>query len=998
MSTSYARQPAIHIEIRPIATSPTETTDGFDELREWQTTCFNKLRSRRNFIIIAPPAAGKSVGICAIAADRLRRDGDLKVIIAVPQTIIAAGFRANRIVLPDGTRVEWTIQSGHDLCREKPQQSAAQLIGFLSVPGSRDPMNRVILCTHSTLVRAFAKDKSAFRNVLLVIDEAHHSKHGEYDDPEIEVDNQLGVLVRYSLLHPGEIQLGLTTATFFRGDQGKIIPDISPFARFEFPFDEYLATCAHLRSFSYEFLTHSASFIDPLTHLFAQTIGKTIVYIPAVGTSCSLGTKDQDVDAALKAIAGTEAYIVVDQDQPIMRLMRGNEWIKVVNLVDERLREEKKEVIIAAHEKPDSDDLDVIITLGLFKEGANWRWADREIIIGQRGSLTELSQMIGRLLRDAPGKRHVEVCQLLPFVFDQTDKTQMRRSLNDYFTTILLSMLIESMISPILPSVEKRKSTPGDGEHRVNYIREACSDDSEAAMVLEEIRRQVCDAFAAFGSSVESPSRREALGSIVRDVLTAHGISAYHDEIADQVFQMTNRRSAMLNRLNVGNVEMDLISENPFGCFLQYASEACGIKTFQELRTASRVYAMQSFATARAFVHALKLNSQAAWYAYCAAGEKPDDIPRNPNRFYQGRGWVGFGDWLGTGREANARRIFRPFSEARTFVHTLNLNSQNEWKAFGRSGERPKDIPGNPNKVYLDDGWAGYGDWLGTRKVSNCNRIFRPFDEARAFVRTLGVNSLEAWRAYCKSGKKPHDIPGNPNTAYAETGWVGFGDWLGTGKIAISQRRFRPFLEARRFALTLQLKTIEEWRRYCKSGEKPWDIPSAPSSTYKHEGWINISDWLGKKRFRSFDCAREFVHSLKLRSTAEWLKYCTSGEKPPDIPSAAAVVYRDHGWTGMGDWLGTGRIDNRKRVFRSFELARDYARSLRLKSQSEWKQYCKSCERPADIPSNPNLAYKKVGWAGWSDWLAEEPRCGPFLEAREFAPDLQLQSESDLRD
>jgi superfamily II DNA or RNA helicase/predicted small metal-binding protein len=987
MNNSYNKQPAIHIEIPTIATLPTEKSDGFCELREWQTKCFKKLVGSRNWMIIAPPAAGKSVEICAIAADRLKRDDDLKVIIAVPQTIIAAGFRANRIVLPDGTRIEWTIPSGHDLCRERPQQSAAHLVAFLSAPNSQDPMSRVLLCTHSTLVRAFAKDKSAFQNILLVIDEAHHSRHGEYDDSNIEVDNQLGALVRYCLLHSDEIQLGLTTATFFRGDQATIIPDVSQFTRFEFPYDEYLATCKHLHSFSYEFLTHSASFIEPLAHLFAQTTGKTIVYIPPVGTSCSLGTKAQDVDAVLKAIAGADAYVVDDQDQPIMRLKRGNEWVKVVNLVDEHLREEKKEVIIAAHEKPDSSDIDVIIALGLFKEGANWRWADREIIIGQRGSLTELSQMIGRLLRDAPGKRHVEVVQLLPFVFDQTDKTQMRRSLNDYFTAILLSMLIESVISP-LPPVGTQKSTPGDGEHRVNYLREAFSDDSQAAMVLEEIRQQVCEAFAMCGSLVEGRSRREVLRKIVTDVLTAHGVSDYHDEIADQVFQMINRRSATLKRLNVGNVDMDLISENPFGCFLQYASETCGIRTFQELRAASRVYAMQPFAAARAFIRSLKLNSQEDWYTYCVSGKKPDDIPRNPNIFYRGQGWVGFGDWLGTERRANADRVFRSFSEARAFVRTLDLNSQDEWRAYCASGKRPEDIPGNPNVVYHDEGWAGYGDWLGTGKVSNRKRVFRPFAEARAFVWNLGLKSQKAWRTFCKSGDKPQDIPGNPNSTYAEAGWDGYGDWLGTGKIATSRRQFRPFLEARHFVHTLQFKSIEEWRRYCKSGEKPKDIPSAPAVTYKHDGWINISDWLGKGEFRSFECARECVHSLELGSKAEWLKYCTSGEKPSDIPSDPAGVYKDHGWISIGDWLGTGRIDNRKRVFRSFDLARKYARHLRLKSQSEWKQYCNTGERPADIPSNPNLAYKFTGWTGWGDWLGTdlEASCkaadGPELRPR----------------
>lgn len=906
MEIPYSQQPAIYLEIPAVATPPTETTDGFYELREWQTRCFNKLRGRRNWMIIAPPAAGKSVEICAIAADRLKRDDDLKVIIAVPQTMIAAGFRANRIVLPDGTRVEWTIQSGHDLCRERPQQSAAHLVGFLSAPNSQEPMSRVLLCTHSTLVRAFAKDKSAFRNILLVIDEGHHSRHSEYDDPDIEVDNQLGALVRYSLLHPDKIQLGLTTATFFRGDHATIIPDVSQFTRFEFPYDEYLATCKHLRSFSYEFLTHSASFIEPLAHLFAQRIGKTIVYIPPVGTSCSLGTKAQDVDAVLKTIAGTDAYVVHDQDQPIMRLKRGNEWVKVVNLVDEHLREEKKEVIIAAHEKPDSSDIDVIIALGLFKEGANWRWADREVIIGQRGSLTELSQMIGRVLRDAPGKDNVEVVQLLPFVFDQTDKTQMRRSLNDYFTAILQSMLIESVISPVLLPVGKRMSTPGEGEHRINYLREACSDDSQAAIVLEEIRHEVFDAFADGGPSCEAYATRETFRSIVADVLTSHGIYEYNDEVADQIYQMFKRRTALLKGLNIGNVDVDLISENPFAFYLQYASEACGIKTFRELRSASRTCAWVPFEQARSVARSLKLRSRSEWNDYCESGKKSRDVPANPQTVYRSEGWAGFGDWLGTERKA-PRRQLRSFVDARQFVRSLGLTSQRAWREYCVSGYKPHDIPSSPHSVYNNEGWLGISDWLGAGKGS---ASYRPFADARQYVQRLGLNSRDQWKEYCKSEQKPRDIPTYPNIAYRECGWIGYSDWLDTGRRYNRGRPFRSLTEGRVFVRALGLKSRQQWRQYCTSGEKPADIPGCPHVFYADCGWIGYGDWLGTgnlsnraMKFRPFLEARSFVNDLGLLSHAQWVEYCNSGEKPIDIPRTPGLVYKGDGWIGFTDWL-----------------------------------------------------------------------------------------------
>lgn len=128
MERPFIQQPAMRIEIPAAATSKTETTDGFFRKREWQIRCSNKSGNSRNWIITAPPAAGKSFEICSIAADRLKRDEQLRVIIAVPQTIIAEGFRTNKMILPDGTRIEWIIQSGHDLCKETPPQSASHLL------------------------------------------------------------------------------------------------------------------------------------------------------------------------------------------------------------------------------------------------------------------------------------------------------------------------------------------------------------------------------------------------------------------------------------------------------------------------------------------------------------------------------------------------------------------------------------------------------------------------------------------------------------------------------------------------------------------------------------------------------------------------------------------------------------------------------------------------------------------------------------------------------
>jgi hypothetical protein len=101
---------------------------------------------------------------------------------------------------------------------------------------------------------------------------------------------------------------------------------------------------------------------------------------------------------------------------------------------------------------------------------------------------------------------------------------------------------------------------------------------------------------------------------------------------------------------------------------------------------------------------------------------------------------------------------WRPFDEARAFVRSRGLKSEKEWQAFSQSKKRPADIPSHPGSIYADAGWAGWSDWLaegGRHRRAG----WRPFGEARAFVRALELKSLKAWRAWCASGRRPTDIP-----------------------------------------------------------------------------------------------------------------------------------------------------------------------------------------------------------------------------------------------
>jgi predicted helicase len=188
----------------------------------------------------------------------------------------------------------------------------------------------------------------------------------------------------------------------------------------------------------------------------------------------------------------------------------------------------------------------------------------------------------------------------------------------------------------------------------------------------------------------------------------------------------------------------------------------------------------------------------------------------------------------------------------------------------GRIVEITGDVP-----VGITMNLTDFAASISTRIWQHVGRANWPL--AREFVRSVGLKSRAEWDAYCKSGRRPFDIPTNPNTVYAHEGWISMGDWLGTGMVATHLREYRRFEEARAFARSLKMKSQSEWDTLAKSGNLPTDLPKAPHMVYADDGWVR-GDWLGSGRiasykleYRPFEQAREFARNLHLKSREEWL-------------------------------------------------------------------------------------------------------------------------------
>ncbi len=142
------------------------------------------------------------------------------------------------------------------------------------------------------------------------------------------------------------------------------------------------------------------------------------------------------------------------------------------------------------------------------------------------------------------------------------------------------------------------------------------------------------------------------------------------------------------------------------------------------------------------------------------------------------------------------------------------------------------------------------------------DKIWRKFEKARKFVRSLGLKGTIEWYEYAKSGKRPSDIPSNANKIYKGKGWIDWPDFLGTQNTATFKRKFRPFEEAKEFVRSLGLKNIEDYKRYASSGNRPADIPSDPQLQYKGKGWIDWPDFLGTQKKKGRDTAGHFTAKI----------------------------------------------------------------------------------------------------------------------------------------
>jgi superfamily II DNA or RNA helicase len=409
-------------------------------MREMQERAYNG-RTAQYLLIKAPPASGKSRALMFIALDKLKNQGIKKAIVAVPEKSIGASFSSTKLT-NHGFYADWSVNPKYNLCTVGTDNSKVKtFLEFL------DSNEQILICTHATLRFAFeGLDEKKLNDMLIAIDEFHHVS--------ADGDNRLGEVMK-NIMAKSNAHIVAMTGSYFRGDNVPVLlsEDEIKFTKVTYNYYEQLNGYEYLKSLGigYHFYTGRYFKKQPDREMSAleeilDENKKTIIHIPSVNSAESSREKYEEVGHIVDALGDLESQ---DEITGVLyvKSKRTNKVLKVADLVNDNQKERDK-ISTYLRESNTPDAIDIIIALGMAKEGFDWPYCEHALTIGYRGSLTEIIQIIGRATRDSNNKTHTQFTNLVarPDVDDESDEIKV--AVNNMLKAITASLLMEQVLAP----------------------------------------------------------------------------------------------------------------------------------------------------------------------------------------------------------------------------------------------------------------------------------------------------------------------------------------------------------------------------------------------------------------------------------------------------------------------------------------------------------------------------------------------------------------------
>jgi len=416
------------VEVNYDQTGKSKSTNEFG-MRDMQEKAYEK-RDAKYLLLKAPPASGKSRALMFIALDKLIHQGLKKVIVAVPERSIGGSFGKTDLK-SYGFYSDWEVDENYNLCTTSDNKSKVS-----SFKEFLESEAKILICTHATLRFAFEQlQESKFDNTLLAIDEFHHVS--------ADGDNRLGEVLR-NLIEKSSVHIVAMTGSYFRGDSVPVLlpEDESKFTNVTYNYYEQLNGYEYLKSLGIGYHFYQGRYTTAIDEIL-DTDKKTILHIPNVNAGESTKDKYKEVDTILDIIGTVEK--VTDDGIMIVKRKSDGKLLKVADLVNDNPKEREK-IINYLRNIKSVDDMDLIIALGMAKEGFDWPYCEHALTVGYRGSLTEVIQIIGRATRDSENKISAQFTNLIAKPDAQDDSVKL--SVNNMLKAITSSLLMEQVLAP----------------------------------------------------------------------------------------------------------------------------------------------------------------------------------------------------------------------------------------------------------------------------------------------------------------------------------------------------------------------------------------------------------------------------------------------------------------------------------------------------------------------------------------------------------------------
>lgn len=399
-------------------------------MREMQERAF-EARTAQHLLIKAPPASGKSRALMFIGLDKLINQGIKKVIVAVPERSIGSSFSKTDLI-KDGFFSNWEPNDLYNLCT--PGGEGSKVKAFNNFLESDE---KILICTHATLRFACeGVDEKKFNDCVIAIDEFHHVS--------ADVNNRLGEVLR-SIMTKSTAHIVAMTGSYFRGDSVPVLlPELeAQFTKVTYNYYEQLNGYEHLKSLGIGYHFYQGKYTSAIDEILDEN-KKTIVHIPSVNSGESEKDKYEEVNKIVDSLGDLE-YQDSETGVLFVRSRKTGKLLKIADLVNDNQKERDKiQEYLRVSNNP--DDVDIIIALGMAKEGFDWPFCEHALTIGYRGSLTEIIQIIGRCTRDSENKTHAQFTNLIAQPDAQDGEVKL--SVNNMLKAITASLLMEQVLAP----------------------------------------------------------------------------------------------------------------------------------------------------------------------------------------------------------------------------------------------------------------------------------------------------------------------------------------------------------------------------------------------------------------------------------------------------------------------------------------------------------------------------------------------------------------------